>query len=81
MKEKLYFLDKPKNVKMLRIGFYLVLVILVIADLFVHKHPHYSWESLPGGYVVYGFLSCVVIVAVSKALGKLWLQKKEEYYD
>ncbi len=61
--------------------FYIILGLLVVADFFVPKHTHYGWERLPESYALYALLSCVVIVAVSKVLGKLWLQKKEDYYD
>jgi len=67
--------------KWIKIGFFVILIILVLADFVVHKHTHYSWERFPGSYAVYGFLSCVVIVAVSKILGKLLLMRGEDYYD
>ncbi|MFQ5442455.1 MAG: hypothetical protein ACE5EB_07010 [Thermodesulfobacteriota bacterium] len=66
---------------MLKTVFFIILGLLVIADFFVPKHPHYGWERLPGGYAIYAFLSCVVIVVVSKVLGRLWLKKKEDYYE
>jgi hypothetical protein len=53
----------------------------VIPDLFIEKHPHYGWENLFGSYAIFGFLSCVAIIIVSKVLGKLFLQKPEDYYD
>jgi len=81
MKKEFNFFDRPGNVSRTRVVFYAVLIILVFADLFVPKHPNYAWEKLPGSYAVYGFLSCAVIIAVSKALGRLWLQKREDYYD
>jgi hypothetical protein len=81
MKREFDFFDRPGNVKWIKRMFYAVLVLLFGLDFVIHKHPHFSWEELPGFYVIYGFLSCVVIVAVSKILGKLWLQKGEDYYD
>lgn len=81
MGNKKSFFDKPGNVQKLKYGFYVSLVILVAFDFFIHKHTHLSWEKIPGSYAMYGFLSCAVIVAVSKTIGKLWLQKKEDYYD
>lgn len=81
MENKASFFDKPENIKILKYGFYVSLGILVILDFFVHKHTHVSWEKIYGSYAMYGFLSCAVIVAVSKTIGKLWLQKKEDYYD
>ncbi|MCX8083915.1 MAG: hypothetical protein N3C60_03240 [Calditerrivibrio sp.] len=75
------FFDKPESIVLLKRYFYGVLIILVLLDLIVPKHPHYGWENLFGAYAIYGFFSCVLIVIVSKLLGKLWLQKPENYYD
>jgi hypothetical protein len=32
-------------------------------------------------FAVYGFVGCVVIIFVSKWLGKYFLQRSEEYYE
>jgi hypothetical protein len=37
-------------------------------------------EAWPGFYAAGGFLSCAVIIVVSKLLGFL-LKRKEDYYD
>lgn len=81
MKKEFDFFDKKENIDKLRYLFYLLLFILVLLDLSVEKHPHYGWEKLFGAYALYGFFSCVIIVIFSKLLGKLWLQKPEDYYD
>ncbi|MDQ8202060.1 hypothetical protein [Pelagicoccus sp. SDUM812003] len=44
-----------------------------------HPHPH-AWDSIPLFYCMFGFVGCVLIIVVSKFLGKAWLQKKEDYY-
>jgi hypothetical protein len=38
-------------------------------------------SSLPGFYAAYGLVSCIVIVIVSKWLGKHALQRDEGYYE
>lgn len=80
MEKETGFLDKPENIKKIRWIFYVILVILVGLDFFIHKHPHFSWEKIPGFFAIYGFVACVVIIAVSKNLGR-FLKKKEDYYD
>ena len=30
---------------------------------------------------IYGLISCVAIIVLSKLIGKLWLMKGEDYYD
>ncbi|MBZ4671867.1 MAG: hypothetical protein JG762_97 [Deferribacteraceae bacterium] len=81
LKKEFDFFDKKENIEKLKIIFYIVLVVLVLLDLVVHKHPHYAWENFFGSYAIYGFMACVVIVVVSKLLGKLFLQRPEDYYD
>jgi hypothetical protein len=39
------------------------------------------WERLPFFEALFGFLGCLVIIFASKALGRLFIQKKESYYD
>ena len=80
MKKERDFFDKPKNIKMMSRIFFVVLVVLVALDFVVSKHPHFSWEKIPGFYAIYGFIACVLIIAVSKSLGRL-LKRKGDYYD
>jgi hypothetical protein len=52
------------------------------AERLLHEEPAHFWfESLPAFGSVYGLASCVVIIVVSKLLGKLWLARPENYYD
>ena len=44
-------------------------------------HGHHWWHVLPGFDLLYGLAGCVAIVLVSKALGAVWLQRDERYYD
>ena len=63
--------------------FYLVLVLIVIADFLVaREHAEYRWERLPVWSAVYGFCSCVLLIFVSKFLGHQGgLMRREDYYD
>ena len=65
--------------------FYAGLAVLalseVVAPLFYTDHAHFSIENLPAWGAVYGLVSCVAIIVVSKLLGKLWLTRSENYYD
>lgn len=81
MNNKSTFFDRRTIIRRLKVCFYVTLIIIVIPDLFIEKHPHYGWENLFGSYAIFGFLSCVAIIIVSKVLGKLFLQKPEDYYD
>ena len=78
--KKEYFFDKPKNVKHVLRGFYVICIILVIADFVVHRHISLSWEKIPAFYAIYGFVACVVLVIIAKAMRKV-VMRKEDYYD
>jgi hypothetical protein len=44
-------------------------------------HAHFAFEDLPAWGSLYGLVSCVVIIVVSKLLGRLGLVRREDYYD
>ena len=79
--EKTYLFDKPKNVKRVFIFFYSMLVVLLIAEFFVHKHPHFPWEEWWGFYAVYGFVACVLLVLAAKYILRPLVKRPEDYYD
>lgn len=75
-------LADEKNRGTLRKASYIVLAMVFGADFFVHRHhATFFWDNIPGFGAVYGFVSCVVIILVSKAIGHAVLMKKEDYYD
>lgn len=80
MKKELTLFDKPKNVKILLICFYCSLVVLVIAEFFIHPHPAFYFEQIKGFSAVYGFFSCVLLIFLAKLL-RWVVMKKEDYYD
>jgi hypothetical protein len=62
------------------------LVALALSEIAVPRllgtdHAHFWFEDLPGWGSLYGFVSCVAIIVVSKFLGKLWLTRPENYYE
>ena len=59
----------------------LALIEIVVPRLF-HAEPADFWfEDLPAWESIYGLVSCMVIIAGSKLLGKLLLMRRENYYD
>lgn len=61
---------------------YVILALTVVLDLFIPRdHVYFFWDDIPGFSAVYGFISCIVIIIVSKALGHYWLSRPEDYYD
>ncbi|MBS3786112.1 MAG: hypothetical protein KGY57_04795 [Gammaproteobacteria bacterium] len=54
---------------------------LVIVDWL--KEPAYSrffWDGIGGFAAIYGFLACLVILGVAKALGYWLVYRKRDYY-
>ena len=79
--KKKYLFDDPKNVKILLGCFYASLGILLLIELFIHKHPHFEWEAWPEFFAVYGFVACVVLVIVAKYFLRPLVKRDEDYYD
>ena len=87
--EKLHIWDNPRNVRTLIRGFFVLAGLVFLLDIwFVFEHKHASFEhgELPietwfGFYSVYGFVSCVLLVMVSKYLLRPVVIRPEDYYD
>jgi hypothetical protein len=80
------YIGSPDNSAKLKKMLYISLVVIVISDIVVYvlhlKHAHYTWDNIPGWGAFYGFVSCVLIILVSKFIGKQGgVMKKEDYYD
>ena len=70
---------RKKTVKKLAYG---ILVLLVMVDFIIPRHEvHFFGDKIPGFWSLFGFTACVVIIIVSKWLGKNGLMKDEDYYD
>ena len=73
--------------KWLKVVFYTTLVLIAAAEIVLpivlhdEAHHHFAFEGWPAFGSAYGFVSCVVIILVSKFIGKLWLMRKEDHYD
>ena len=58
--------DQPGIGKKVLRGFFIVCAILFLIDFLVHRHGHFSMEELPGFFALYGLVSCVFLVIISK---------------
>ena len=79
-------LEDPVRLKGLKRSFYVALAAIALiefaAPYLFHAEPAEFWvEDLPAWESIYGLISCVVIIIGSKLLGKLWLMRRENYYD
>lgn len=76
------WLADERNRGTLKKASYIALAAVFVADFFVERHhATFIWDHIPGYGAVYGFVSCVVIILVSKAIGHACLMQKEDYYD
>jgi len=78
--KKKYWLDNSRNVDRLYWGLVVVCVGLGVADLVVHRHVHFGWESFPNFYGFFGFAAFWCVVIAGKNLRKI-LWRPEDYYD
>ena len=65
---------------------YAVLALIALAEIVLpliigRGESDFAFEDFPAWGSLYGFGSCVVIIVVSKVIGKLWLMRREDYYD
>ena len=75
-------IEQPATIKKLWGASLVILALLVLADLFVHHHaPHFGFETSFGFSAWYGFVTCFLMVVVSKKLVGLLLSVRDTYYD
>ena len=78
--EKTYWLDRSENVTKLYRTVWGIGIILVAADLVIHRHEELGFAAWFGFYAAYGFGACVTLVVTAKALRRV-LMRPENYYD
>ena len=58
-----------------------LILFLVLSFFTPTDEVHFFWEKLPIFNVLFGFVGCIVIIVGSKVLGRLFIQKDEDYYE
>ena len=81
-------LEDPVRFARIKRWFHVGLAVVALADFVVpyaypeeHHFPFDSFENWPAFGSFYGLVSCMAIIVVSKFLGKVWLMRREDYYD
>jgi hypothetical protein len=79
-------LEDPLRFARIKRWFYACLVVVAVAEIvlplvFRGSESHFSFENFPAWGSFYGLISCVAIIVVSKLIGKVWLMRREDYYD
>ena len=98
IKKLVDYIGSPETSKQKNMIGFIALAVVVAADIWVQvanymearhaahaadaAHVTYLWDKIPGWGAFYGFVSCVVIILVSKFIGHQGgIMKKEDYYD
>ncbi len=79
-------LEDPVRFARIKRWFYVGLALVALAEIilpriFHGEHSHFSFERFPAWGSLYGLASCAAIIVVSKLIGKVWLMRREDYYD
>jgi len=61
----------------------LLLLASIVAGLLAHHEPApgHWWDGVAGFYAVYGLVGCILVVVGSRLLGKMVLERREDYYE
>lgn len=75
----------PRTRSALLVGGAAVVLMSLVLEVAVPAGHGSGWrevwfQRVPAFYAALGFAGCWLIVKVSKALGKVWLQRPENYY-
>lgn len=82
MKNFLIFLIEGKGRNVFMKTMYILVPVLFVMDIFTERHHHnFFMDKFYFFYSFFGFFACLLIIYVSKYLGKAGLQKPEDYYD
>lgn len=73
-----FWLVRPSSIRLLWWVFAVVLALSVVAQFFFKVKGYFGVDGWLGFGAVYGFLSCLAMVLVAKALG--WVLKRPESY-
>lgn len=64
--------------------FVVALILSIVVDFLLRVGEGdngFWWFHIYGVFALFGFIGCVVIVAIAKLMGHHWLQRKEDYYE
>jgi len=78
--EKSYWIDNMQNVYKIFWALVTVCALLVLTDLFIHRHTDFSFQEWFGFFGFFGFILSFLLVLTSKQLRKI-VMRDEDYYD
>ena len=61
---------------------YAVLIFIIAMDFFIPRHQiHFFGDEIPGFWSIFGFIACILIILISKWIGRLGIMQDENYYN
>ncbi len=80
------WLEDPVRSARIKRWFHAGLAVVLVSEIvlplvFQGGHSHFAFERFPAWGSIYGFVSCVAIIVVSKLIGKAWLVRPEDHHD
>ncbi len=78
-KKEFDWFDHPSSRRLLWWLLWILCGLSIIAEFFIHRHPHFSIDGFFGFYAVIGFVGCAIMILAAKGLG-IWLKRKDNYY-
>jgi len=73
------WLARPESIRLLWKLFAVVLALTVVAQFVIKVKGYFGVDGWLGFAAIFGFVSCLLMVLVAKALG-LVLKRDEDYY-
>ncbi len=81
MMDIIKFIEALRRKPLKRISF-VVLVLVIVIDFFIPRHEiHFFGDSIPGFWSLFGFIACILIILISKWIGRLGIMQDENYYN
>jgi len=74
-----HWLVRRKTIRILWIVFGAILALTAAASLLIPIKGHFEIDGLFAFFAVFGFVACVIMVVVAKALG-IFLKRPDDYY-
>ena len=61
---------------------YAALILIFVIDFFIPRHKlHFFGDEIPGFWSIFGFVACILIILISKWIGRLGIMQDENYYN
>ena len=60
---------------------YAALILIFVIDFFIPREIHFIGDGIRGFWSIFGFVACILIILISKWIGRLGIMQDENYYN